>query len=127
MSREMANSYTVRFRFFKTCKQLQFTVTFDIPCAPPPPLSKRNAIKDGFFSLEEIFIFVAKYNVHEIRVRWLLYDVEWNRMIYHSNVSSLFNKHNLRMQKMIDNFIRMKCWIHLHTCTRSRRADPASN
>lgn len=95
VSRDGQQLYS-KITFFKACKQLQFTVTFDIPCAPPPtPLSKRNAIKDGFFSLEEIFSFVAKYNVHEIRVWWPLYGVEWNHMIYPVNVSSLFSEHNL--------------------------------
>lgn len=89
VSRDGQQLYS-KITFFKDSLLL---LNSDIPSAPP--LSKRNAIKDGFFSLEEIFVFVAKCNVHEIRVRWLLYDVEWNHMIYPVNVSSLFSEHNL--------------------------------
>lgn len=92
----MVNNYIVRLCFLKFVSNyslllfLIFCVFFFFIF-----LFKRNVIKDGFFFLEEIFSFVVKYNVYEIRVWWLLYDVEWNYMIYFVNVLFLFSEYNL--------------------------------
>lgn len=125
VSRDGQQLYS-KISFFKAFRQLQFTVTFDIPSAPPPPLIQWKRYQRWVFLLGRDFQLCRKIWGHEIRVRWLLYDVERNHMIYHVNVSSLLSEHNLHMKKMIDNLIRMKCWIHSHTCTRSMGADPAS-
>lgn len=59
VSRDGQQLYS-KITFFKACKQLQFTVTFDIPCAPPHPFIQKKRYQRWIFLLGRDFQLCCK-------------------------------------------------------------------
>lgn len=80
VSRDGQQLYS-KITFFKACKQLQFTVTFDIPCAPPPPLYPKETLSKMDFSPWKRFSALLQ-NIMFMKSEFGDHCMMWNEIIW---------------------------------------------